>query len=65
MSDEEFTKLINEALDTGIVIENDLCHGLNISRTTLFRWKNGESFPHPTVRNGVEKFIQKKREEKS
>lgn len=65
MSDEEFTQLINEALDTGLVSEEELCHMVSFSRSGLNRWRKGQNLPHPTVRNGVEKFIQKKREEKS
>lgn len=57
MDNLEFKKRINDSLDSGVVSEEDLCHGLNISRTTLDRWKEGVSSPHPEMMLVVSSFI--------
>jgi DNA-binding transcriptional regulator YiaG len=57
MKDQEFTKFINDSLARELVSEDEFCHKMNISRTTLSRWKQGKSRPHPESESIVISFL--------
>ncbi len=55
MTDEDFTKL----MQITTVPEDEITKEFGISKSTVKRWKEGKSMPHPAVRQHVVDFFIK------
>jgi hypothetical protein len=49
-SDDDFRRLVDRAMNELNMLDKDVAEALSMSRTTVMRWRNGLSVPHPLMR---------------
>lgn len=55
--DRAFYLVVKSYHEDGLYTEEDICHKLNISRTTFKRWLNGRSCPHSAAKDIVYDYL--------
>lgn len=54
---ETFNKIIKVCLNRGDFSEEEIAHAMNCSRTSIQRWIDGSSAPHPVMHSTVYAWI--------
>ena len=65
MTKEDFSKNLNQLLSFHQISDQKLATQIPVSITTVRRWKEGKSHPHPVVQNVVFEAIEKILEDKN
>jgi transcriptional regulator with XRE-family HTH domain len=58
VTDSEFRAMLTKAFDEDGLNPNDLARRMNMSRTSMNRWRNGRNFPHPSLRWMVRESLE-------
>ena len=58
--DAGFQAVLNEAMNKMNVLEGDLAREFGVSLSTVNRWSNGRSMPHPAVRKPILESLAKR-----
>jgi hypothetical protein len=60
MTDEEFTSMINEALESSELTPLQLGDFLGVSGPTVKRWMKGTNLPYNALRGAIKKAVDKR-----
>jgi len=58
--DAQFFSLMNRAIETCGLQENDIVKDLTVTKSTVNRWVNGKTTPHPALRVKIYEYLKEK-----
>lgn len=59
-SKEQFYQLFSLGMELLSLLDRDISREFSVSRTTIFRWREGRNAPHPLMRGPVYTFLSKR-----